>query len=79
MNEIDDGLKVKLPMRDLIMIMVFVGTTLVGYFGVIRDQEVRIVRLETQLENVSANISQMKQDVKEIKEDIKLMLKSKWQ
>jgi hypothetical protein len=79
MNEIDDNLKVKLPMRDLIMIMVFVGTTLVGYFGVIRDQEVRIVRLETQLENVSANISQMKQDVKEIKEDIKLMLKSKWQ
>ncbi len=74
-----EGLKIKLPLRDLVMILVFLGTTAAGYFGVIRDQEVRIVRLETQLENVSENINQMKIDVKEIKEDIKTIIKLRWQ
>lgn len=79
MKEIDDNLKINLPLRDMVMILVFLGTTLIGYFGVIRDQETRIVRLETQLESVSMSIDQMKMDVREIKEDIKTILKLKWQ
>ena len=68
------GLKIEL--RDVIMIATLTISIVMGYFGVIKDHETRLVRLETKVEEITGNLKEIKEDTKEIKNDLKNFLKS---
>lgn len=67
----------KLELRDIIMIATLTISIVMGYFGVIKDHDTRIVRLETKVEEITGNLKEIKEDTKEIKNDLKSLLKSK--
>ena len=74
-NELENkGLKIEL--RDVIMIATLTISIVMGYFGVIKDHETRLVRLETKVEEITGNLKDIKDDTKEIKNDLKNFLKS---
>lgn len=60
----------KLELRDIIMIATLTISIVMGYFGVIKDHDTRIVRLETKVEEITKNLDEIKQDLKEIKHGI---------
>ena len=71
----ENGLKLEL--RDIIMIATLTISIVMGYFGVIKDHETRLVRLETKVEEITKNLDEIKQDLKEIKQDLKNLLREK--
>lgn len=60
----------KLELRDIIMIATLTISIIMGYFGVIKDHETRLVRLETKVEEITGNLKDIKEDTKEIKRAI---------
>jgi len=60
----------KLELRDIIMIATLTISIIMGYFGVIKDHETRLVRLETKVEEITGNLKEIKEDTKEIKRAI---------
>lgn len=70
-----DGIKVEL--RDIIMIATLTISIVMGYFGIIKDHETRLVRLETKVEEITGNLKEIKDDLKEIKSDLKSIVKEK--
>ena len=67
----------KLELRDIIMIATLTISIVMGYFGVIKDHDTRIVRLETKVEEITKNLDEIKQDLKEIKKGIQDLKKWK--
>lgn len=52
--------------ENIITIGVYAFTLLIGYFGVVREHENRIVRMETRIDNLTESINEMKSDIKEL-------------
>ena len=50
----------KLELRDIIMIATLTISIIMGYFGVIKDHETRLVRLETKVEEITVNLKDIK-------------------
>ena len=73
-SEKKEGIKIEL--RDIIMIATLTISIVMGYFGVIKDHETRLVRLETKVEEITGNLKEIKEDTREIKNDLKNFLKS---
>jgi hypothetical protein len=73
-SEKKEGIKIEL--RDIIMIATLTISIVMGYFGVIKDHETRLVRLETKVEEITGNLKEIKEDTKEIKNDLKNFLKA---
>ncbi len=51
---------------DFIQASVFIVSIIVGYFGVIRNYDNRIVRLETKYDQMQETLNEIKQDVKKL-------------
>jgi hypothetical protein len=51
---------------DFIQASVFIVSLIVGYFGVIRNYDNRIVRLETKYDQMQETLNEIKQDVKKL-------------
>ena len=73
-SEKKEGIRIEL--RDIIMIATLTISIVMGYFGVIKDHETRLVRLETKVEEITGNLKEIKEDTREIKNDLKNFLKS---
>jgi hypothetical protein len=75
-NESEKKEGIKIELRDIIMIATLTISIVMGYFGVIKDHETRLVRLETKVEEITGNLKEIKEDTKEIKNDLKNFLKA---
>ena len=75
-NESEKKEGIKIELRDIIMIATLTISIVMGYFGIIKDHETRLVRLETKVEEITGNLKEIKEDTKEIKNDLKNFLKS---
>ncbi|TGL97960.1 hypothetical protein EHQ76_14020 [Leptospira barantonii] len=58
--------QIKLGIKELLVVLGFVVSAAIQYNTMYKDHEIRIVKIETEMESISKDLSEIKADVKDL-------------
>ncbi|PJZ57030.1 hypothetical protein [Leptospira barantonii] len=58
--------QIKLGIKEFLVVLGFVVSAAIQYSTMYKDHEIRIVKIETEMESISKDLSEIKADVKDL-------------